>query len=77
MIKVWNLRRSNELFVFLIVNLLVSKGGIERICEFGYVIVDEKNLMYWKKNNLIINPNIDKKEWDYYALRKIIKKEKK
>lgn len=29
-----------------------------------------------EKNNLIINPNIDKKEWDFYALRKLLKRKR-
>lgn len=58
-------------YLFFDCEFASSKGGIERICEFGYVIVDEKfNVL--EKDNLIINPNIDKKEWDHYALRKIL-----
>lgn len=62
-------------YLFFDCEFASSKGGIERICEFGYVIVDEKfNVL--EKNNLIINPNIDKKEWDYYALRKLLKRKR-
>lgn len=58
-------------YLFFDCEFASSKGGIERICEFGYVIVDEEfNLL--EKDNFIINPNIDRKEWDYYALRKIL-----
>lgn len=46
-------------------------GGKEKICEFGYVLVDEKfNVLY--KGNIIINPNISKKDWDWYALKKVL-----
>lgn len=45
--------------------------GKEKICEFGYVVVDEKfNIIY--KGNIIINPNIDRKSWDKYALKNIL-----
>ena len=58
-------------YLFFDCEFASSKGGIERICEFGYVIVDEKfNVL--ESDYLIINPNIDKKEWDYYALRKLL-----
>lgn len=43
----------------------------EKICEFGYVMVDENfNVLY--KDNIIINPNIKDNEWDWYALKKIL-----
>ena len=45
--------------------------GKEKICEFGYVMVNEKfDILY--KGNLIINPNIKPNEWDWYALKKIL-----
>lgn len=43
----------------------------EKICEFGYVMVDE-NFKVLYKDNIIINPNIKPNEWDWYALRKIL-----
>lgn len=58
-------------YLFFDCEFASSKGGIERICEFGYVIVDEKFSIV-EKDNLIINPNIDRKDWDYYALKKIL-----
>ena len=45
--------------------------GKEKICEFGYVVVDE-NFNIVSKNNIIINPNIKDKERDYRVLRKIL-----
>lgn len=46
-------------------------NGKEKICEFGYVMVNEKfDILY--KGNLIINPNIKPNEWDWYALKKIL-----
>lgn len=41
------------------------------ICEFGYVITNEKYEVL-EQNNFIINPMIDRSEWDWYALRKIL-----
>ncbi len=58
-------------YLFFDCEFASSKGGIERICEFGYVIVDEKFSIV-EKDNLIINPDIDRKEWDSYALKKIL-----
>ena len=48
-----------------------KKGG--RICEFGYVIVDE-NFKIIEENNLIINPNISDDEWDNYVVKNLLHK---
>ena len=48
-----------------------SRGGIEKICEFGYVMVDESFKVIYK-GNLIINPNIKREEWDYRVVKKIL-----
>lgn len=48
-----------------------KKGG--RICEFGYVIVDE-NFKIIEENNLIINPNISDDEWDKYVVENLLHK---
>ncbi len=48
-----------------------KKGG--RICEFGYVIVDE-NFKIIEANNLIINPNISDDEWDNYVVKNLLHK---
>ena len=48
-------------------------NGKEKICEFGYVMVDETfNVLY--KGNIINNPNIKEYEWDWYALRSFTRK---
>ena len=47
-----------------------KKGG--RICEFGYVIVDE-NFKIIEENNLIINPNISD-DWDNYVVENLLHK---
>ncbi len=51
-----------------------SKNGC-KICEFGYVITDEK-LDVIEKNNLIINPNLKNDEWDWRVLRTILTRSK-
>lgn len=48
-----------------------KKGG--RICEFGYVIVDD-NFKIIEENNLIINPNISDDEWDKYVVKNLLHK---
>ena len=48
-----------------------KKGG--RICEFGYVIVDE-NFKIIEENNLIINPNISDDDWDNYVVENLLHK---
>lgn len=50
-------------------------GGKEKICEFGYVMVDESFKVLYK-GNIIINPNIKSNEWDWYALKKILTRKK-
>ena len=48
----------------------------EKICEFGYVMVNENfNVLY--KGNIIINPIIKDNEWDWYALKKILTRKRK
>ncbi|HHX49063.1 MAG TPA: 3'-5' exonuclease [Clostridiales bacterium] len=42
-----------------------------KICEFGYVLTDE-NFKVLQRKNFIINPKILRKEWDWYAVRKIL-----
>lgn len=60
--------------LFIDLEFATSKNGY-KICEFGYVLLDEKfNLL--ERNNLIINPNIDNSSWDWYALKHILTKTK-
>ena len=46
-------------------------GSKSKICEFGFVVVDE-NFEVLERGNYIINPNINKKDWDWYALKNIL-----
>ena len=58
-------------YLFFDLEFASQKDGTSKICEFGYVMTDEKfNLL--DKNNLIINPNIYRYEWDYRVLRTIL-----
>ena len=59
-------------YLFLDLEMANSKNG-GKICEFGYVLTNEK-FEILKEENLIINPNIERKSWDYYALNEILKK---
>lgn len=62
-------------YLFFDCEFASCKGGQEKICEFGYVMVDESfNVIY--KGNIIINPNIRANEWDYFALKKILTRKK-
>lgn len=58
-------------FLFYDLEYATSKGGICKICEFGYVVTNEK-FKILERNNLIINPNITRREWDYRVVRKIL-----
>ena len=51
-------------YLFFDLEYASQKGGTSKICEFGYVVTDE-NFNILEKDNLIINPNIYRYEWDY------------
>ena len=58
-------------YLFFDMEYASSKGGVNKVCEFGYVVTDEKYIII-DRDNLIINPNIARNEWDYWAVRKIL-----
>lgn len=62
-------------YLFFDLEYASSKAGVHSICEFGYVLVDQ-NFQILDRNNLIINPNISNAEWDYRALRTLLKRTK-
>ena len=69
------MKEGEQLMKYLIFDceFATSKGGVEKICEFGYVVVDEKfNII--RQGNIIINPKIERNEWDWYAVKKILKR---
>ncbi len=48
-----------------------SKGGISKICEFGYILTDESfNVL--ERDNFIIDPYITREEWDWRVVKKIL-----
>ena len=62
-------------YLFFDCEFASCKDGQEKICEFGYVMVDE-NFKVLYKGNIIINPNIKAEDWDWYALKKILTRKK-
>ena len=58
-------------YLFFDLEYATSKGGNIKICEFGYVVTDE-NFRILDRDNLIINPNIMREEWDWRVVRKIL-----
>ena len=58
-------------YLFFDLEYANSKGGINKICEFGYVITNE-NFDVIKKGNFIIDPYINRNEWDWRVVRKIL-----
>lgn len=60
-------------YLFLDSEFATSKNGIYKICEFGYVVTDEKfNVI--NRGNFIIDPYINRNEWDYWVVRKLLKR---
>ena len=48
-----------------------SMGGIHKICEFGYVITNDKFEII-KKGNIIIDPYINRRDWDWRVVHTIL-----
>lgn len=62
-------------YLFFDCEFATTKGGNEKICEFGFVIVDE-NFSILNRGNIFINPNIKTSEWDHYALKNVLTRTK-
>ena len=58
-------------YLFFDLEYASCKDGDKKICEFGYVVTDEQFAVL-EEDNLIINPNISRADWDYRALRDIL-----
>ena len=58
-------------YLFFDLEYATSKGGNIKICEFGYVVTDH-NFRILTRDNMIINPNIMRDEWDWRVVRKIL-----
>lgn len=60
-------------YLFYDLEFATSLGGESKICEFGYVITDEAfNVI--ERDNLIINPEITRKDWDIRVVKKILRR---
>ena len=62
-------------YLFFDCEFASCKGGQEKICEFGYVMVDEDFKVLYK-GNIVINPNIKNADWDWYTSKKILTRKK-
>ena len=62
-------------YLFFDCEFASCKSGREKICEFGYIMVDESFETIYK-GNFIINPNINDDDWDKWALKHILTRKK-
>ena len=58
-------------YLFFDLEYATSKGGNIKICEFGYVLTNEK-FEILNKGNFIIDPYIHKSDWDWRVVKKIL-----
>ena len=58
-------------YLFFDLEYATSKGGNIKICEFGYVLTNEK-FEILNKSNFIIDPYINKRDWDWRVVKKIL-----
>lgn len=58
-------------YLFYDLEYASTKGGISKICEFGYVLTDEA-FSVLKRGNYIINPRIPRAEWDWRVVKKVL-----
>lgn len=58
-------------YLFFDLEFAASPQSGKKICEFGYVLVNEKFELI-ERLNLLINPNIELNEWDNYVVNKIL-----
>ena len=58
-------------YLFFDLEYATSKGGNCKICEFGYVVTNE-HFEIIKKGNFIINPYINRCDWDWRVVKKIL-----
>jgi len=58
-------------YLFFDLEYATSKGGVCKICEFGYVVTDE-HFEVLKKGNFIIDPYINKCDWDWRVVKTIL-----
>lgn len=58
-------------YLFFDLEDATSKGGIMKICEFGYVLTNEQ-FEVLERGNFIIDPNINRSDWDWRVVRTIL-----
>ena len=58
-------------YLFFDLEFATSRSGISKICEFGYVLTNE-SFDVIKRDNLIIDPYIAIRDWDYRVVKKIL-----
>ena len=58
-------------YLFFDLEYASSKNRSIKICEFGYVVTDEFFEII-ERGNIIINPDISRREWDWFAVKKIL-----
>lgn len=61
-------------YLFLDLEFASQMSGISKVCEFGYVLTNEKFEII-EKNNFIINPDIYYIEWNKRVLRDILNRD--
>lgn len=58
-------------YLFFDLEFASSKGDREHICEFGFVVTNEQ-FDILDRGNFIINPNLDRSDWDWRVVKKIL-----
>jgi len=58
-------------YLFYDLEYATSFGGVKVICEFGYVLTNDR-LEVLERDNFVINPQIYYKDWDQYVLQNIL-----
>ena len=58
-------------YLFYDVECMSCKGGLGKICSFGYVLCDEA-LNIIEKDDILINPSIERKDYDWYVVKNIL-----
>ena len=61
-------------YLFFDLEYASSKGGISKICEFGYVLTDE-SFKVLERDNFIIDPYITREKWDWRVVNRILTRE--
>jgi hypothetical protein len=55
-------------YLFYDLEYATSKGGNIKICEFGYVVTNEK-FDVLERDNFIIDPNVTRQDWDWWVIK--------